>query len=163
MNLCLLVKCCEENEKINRKQKQASTLRVVLKPDIFLGNCYLLECALNIASVERDVHELISRAQQDVQRDTLDDDKLYMHLVGSGKRVEVNEAFVGAKGIAVLHHLPIFRHFFHFHKNLSSSVLSGTFSRENRFPPKPKKRPKIAKPTKHEPLPKRDAISLKFP
>ena len=36
-------------------------------------------------------------------------------------------------------------------------------SRENRFPPEPKKRPKIAKPTKHEPLPKRDAISRKFP
>ena len=68
-----------------------------------------------------------------------------------------------AKGIAVLHHLPIFRQFFHFHKNPSSSVISGTFSRENRFPPKPKKRPKIAKHTKHEPLPKRDAISLKFP
>ena len=68
-----------------------------------------------------------------------------------------------AKGIAVLHHLPIFRQFFHFHKNPSSSVLSGTFSRENCFPPKPKKRPKIAKHTKHEPLPKRDAISLKFP
>ena len=50
-----------------------------------------------------------------------------------------------------------------FHKNPSSSVISGTFSRENRFPPKPKKRPKIAKHTKHEPLPKRDAISLKFP
>ena len=28
--------------------------RVVLKPDIFLGNCYLLECALNVVSVERD-------------------------------------------------------------------------------------------------------------
>ena len=69
----------------------------------------------------------------------------------------------GAKGIAVLPLLPIFRHFFHLHKNLSSSVISGTFSRENRFPPKPKKRPKIAKHTKHEPLPKRDAISLKFP
>jgi hypothetical protein len=69
----------------------------------------------------------------------------------------------GAKGIAVLPLFPIFRQFFHFHKNLSSSVISGTFSRENRFPPKPKKRPKIAKHTKHEPLPKRDAISLKFP
>ena len=69
----------------------------------------------------------------------------------------------GAKGLGVLHHLPFFRQFFHFHKNLSSSVISGTFSRENRFPPKPKKRPKIAKHTKHEPLPKRDAISLKFP
>ena len=31
----------------------------------------------------------------------------------------------GAKGIAVLHHLPIFRQFFHFHKNLSSSVICG--------------------------------------
>jgi hypothetical protein len=70
---------------------------------------------------------------------------------------------LGAKGIAVLPLLPIFRQFFHFHKNPSSSVISGTFSRENRFPPKPKKRPKIAKHTKHEPLPKRDAISLKFP
>ena len=70
---------------------------------------------------------------------------------------------LGAKGLGVLHHLPIFRHFFHFHKNPSSSVISVTFSRENRFPPKPQKRPKIAKHTKHEPLPKRDAISLKFP
>jgi hypothetical protein len=69
----------------------------------------------------------------------------------------------GAKGIAVLPLFPIFRQFFHFHKNHSSSVISGTFSRENRFPPKPKIRPKIAKHTKHEPLPKRDAISLKFP
>jgi hypothetical protein len=69
----------------------------------------------------------------------------------------------GAKGLGVLPHLPIFRPFFHFHKNPSISVISGTFSRENRFPPKPKKRPKIAKHTKHEPLPKRDAISLKFP
>ena len=68
-----------------------------------------------------------------------------------------------AKGLGVLPLLPIFRHFFHFHKNPSSSVISDTFSRENRFPPKPKKRPKIAKHTKHEPLPKRDAISLKFP
>ena len=69
----------------------------------------------------------------------------------------------GAKGLGVLPLLPNFRHFFHFHKNPSSSVISGTFSRENRFPPKPKKRPKIAKHTKHEPLPKRDAISLTFP
>ena len=78
-----------------------------------------------------------------------------------GKGGDIDAA--GAKGIAVLHHLPIFRPFFHFHENLSSSVISGTFSRENRFPPKPKKRTKIAKHTKHEPLPKRDAISLKFP
>jgi hypothetical protein len=69
----------------------------------------------------------------------------------------------GAKGVVVLPLFPIFRHFFHFHKNPSSSVISGTFSCENRFPPKPKKRPKIAKHTKHETLPKRDAISLKFP
>jgi hypothetical protein len=32
-----------------------------------------------------------------VQRDTLEDDKLYMNLVGSGKRIEVNEAYVGDK------------------------------------------------------------------
>jgi hypothetical protein len=73
------------------------------------------------------------------------------------------QASIGAKGIAVLPLLPIFPPFFHFHKNPSSSVISGTFSRENRLPPKPKKRPNIAKHTKHEPLPKRDAISLKFP
>jgi hypothetical protein len=68
-----------------------------------------------------------------------------------------------AKGLGVLPLFPIFRHFFHFHKNPSSSVISGAFSRENRFLPKPKKRPKIAKHTKHEPLPERDAISVKFP
>jgi hypothetical protein len=33
--------------------------------------------------------------------------------------------YSGAKGLGVLHHLLIFRHFFHFHKNLSSSVISG--------------------------------------
>jgi hypothetical protein len=86
-------------------------------------------------------------------------------LMSALSRIEPADDFsnAGAKWIAVLHHLPIFRPFFHFHKNPSSSVLSGTFSRENRFPPKPKKRPKIAKHTKHEPLPKRDAISIKFP
>ena len=78
------------------------------------------------------------------------------------KKVDLDQ-LLGAKGLGVLPLFPIFRHFFNFHKNLSSSVISGTFSRENRFPPKPKKRPKIAKHTKHEPLPKRDAISLKFP
>jgi len=41
--------------------------------------------------------------------------------------------FSGAKGIAVLHHLPIFRQFFHFHKNPSSSIISGTFPREVTF------------------------------
>ena len=66
----------------------------------------------------------------------------------------------GAKGIAVLPLFPIFRQFFHFHENPSSSVISGTFSPENRFP---QKRPKIAKHTKHEPLPKRDAIFATFP
>jgi len=69
----------------------------------------------------------------------------------------------GAKGLGVLHHFPIFRPFFHFHKNLSSSVISVAFSRENCFPQKPQKRPKIAKHTKHEPLPKRDAIFATFP
>ena len=68
-----------------------------------------------------------------------------------------------AKGLGVLHHFPIFRQFFHFHENPSSSVISGTFSRENRFPQKRQKRPKIAKHTKHEPLPKRDAIFATFP
>jgi hypothetical protein len=48
--------------------------------------------------------------------------------------------------------LPIFRQFFHFHENPSSSVISGAISRETRFPPKPEKRPKIAKHAKHEPL-----------
>ena len=64
---------------------------------------------------------------------------------------------------AVLPLFPIFRQFFHFHENPSSSVISGTFSRENRFPQKRQKRPKIAKHTKHEPLPKRDAIFATFP
>jgi hypothetical protein len=71
--------------------------------------------------------------------------------------------FSGAKGLGVLPLLSIFRPFFHFHKNPSSFVISGTFSREDRFPPKPQKRPKIAKHTKHEPLPKRDAILANFP
>ena len=34
---------------------------------------------------------------------------------------------LGAKGLGVLPLFPIFRQFFHFHKNLSSSVMSGTF------------------------------------
>ena len=76
----------------------------------------------------------------------------------------INTFFIsGAKGLGVLHHLPIFRPFFHFHENPSSSVISVAFSRENCFPPKPEKRPKIAKHTKHEPLPKRDAIFATFP
>ena len=81
----------------------------------------------------------------------------------SFKTIVVAHDDSGVKGLGVLPLFPIFRPFFHFHKNPSSSVISGTFSRENRFPPKHKKRPKITKHTKHEPLPKRDAISLKFP
>ncbi len=69
----------------------------------------------------------------------------------------------GLRLLGVLPLFPIFRQFFHFRKNPSSSVISGTFSRQNRFPQKRQKRPKIAKHTTHEPLPKRDAISLKFP
>ena len=38
------------------------------------------------------------------------------------------EERAGAKGLGVLHHFPIFRQFFHFHENPSSSVISGTFS-----------------------------------
>ena len=73
--------------------------RVVLQPDIFLGNCYLLECALNdAAAAGRDVHEMIHRApRQALNSENLDDVKLYQHLVGSGKQVEVTEAFVGDK------------------------------------------------------------------
>jgi hypothetical protein len=73
--------------------------RVVLQPDIFLGNCYLLECALNdAAAAGRDVHEMIYRApRQALNSENLDDVKLYQHLVGSGKQVEVTEAFVGDK------------------------------------------------------------------
>ena len=74
--------------------------RVVNKPEIFLGQGYLLECAVNQASVvERDVRQMmttIPRAQQQ-SVDTIDDDKLHAHLVGSGKRIEVKEAFVGDK------------------------------------------------------------------
>ena len=78
-------------------------------------------------------------------------------------KVIPGEPPAGAKGIAVLPLFPIFRQFFHFHENPSSSVISGTFSRKNRFPQKRQKLPKIAKHTKHEPLPKRDAIFATFP
>ena len=57
----------------------------------------------------------------------------------------------------------IFRPFFQLQKFPQSSVISVTNSPENCFLPKPKKRLKIAKPTKHETLPKRDANFLKFP
>ena len=82
--------------------------RVVLQPDIFLGNCYLLECALNdAAAAGRDVHEMIYRApRQALNSENLDDVKLYQHLVGSGKQVEVTEAFVGDK-------LDLLRRFLH--------------------------------------------------
>jgi len=64
------------------------------------------------------------------------------------------ELTLGAKGLGVLPLFPIFRHFFHFHKNPSSFVISVAFSRENCFPQKPENRPKIAKHTKHETLTK---------
>ena len=52
--------------------------RVVLQPDIFLGNCYLLECALNdAAAAGRDVHEMTHRApRQALNSENLDDVKL---------------------------------------------------------------------------------------
>jgi len=52
---------------------------------------------------------------------------------------------LGAKGLGVLHHLPNFRPFFQLHKFPQSSVISGTFSHENRFPPKPKETPENRK------------------
>ena len=56
-----------------------------------------------------------------------------MHLFSEELKLGINmTACYGAKGIAVLPLFPIFRPFFHFHKNPSSSVISGTFSRENR-------------------------------
>jgi hypothetical protein len=62
--------------------------RVVLQPDIFLGNCY------DAAAAGRDVHEMIYRApRQALNSENLDDVKLYQHLVGSGKQVDVTEAF----------------------------------------------------------------------
>ena len=59
----------------------------------------LLECALNdAAAAGRDVHEMIYRdPSQALNSENLDDVKLYQHLVGSGKQVEVTEAFVGDK------------------------------------------------------------------
>ena len=64
-----------------------------------MGNCYLLECALNdAAAAGRDVHEMFYRApRQALNSENLDDVKLYQHLVGSGKQVQVTEAFVGDK------------------------------------------------------------------
>ncbi len=72
---------------------------------------------------------------------------------GVRKGTRKRDAFVRTK---------FFRQFFHFHENPSSSVISGTFSRENRFPQKRQKRPKIAKHTKHEPLPKREALAAGY-
>ena len=64
--------------------------RVVNNPEIFLGQGYLLECALNVASaVERDVQKMIPRAGRVAREDTIvDDDRQYIHLLGSGKYVE---------------------------------------------------------------------------
>jgi len=80
--------------------------------------------------------------------------RLVSRASSSRKTVDVATIVIGritgAKGIALLHHFHNFRHFFHFHKNLSGSVLSGTNSLENRFPPKRKKRPKIAKHTPYQ-------------
>jgi hypothetical protein len=60
---------------------------------------YLLECALNVASaVERDVQKIFPRAGRVAHEDTMmDDDGQYIHLVGPGKYVEVQETFVGDK------------------------------------------------------------------
>jgi len=44
--------------------------------------------------------------------------------------IDPQELVSGAKGVVVLHNFPIFRQFFHFHENPSSSVISSvTFSR----------------------------------
>jgi len=69
-----------------------------------------------------------------------------------------------AKGLGVLHHFPIFRQFFHFQKVPQVPSFQAHYSPvKTVFCQNAKKRPKIAKPTKHEPLPKRDANFLKFP
>jgi len=70
--------------------------RVVNNPDIFLGQGYLLECALNVASAgERDVQKMFPRAGRVAHEDTMmDDDGQYIHLVGPGKYVKVEETFV---------------------------------------------------------------------
>ena len=70
--------------------------RVVNNPDIFLGQGYLLECALNVASAgERDVQKMFPRAGRVAREDAIiDDDGQYIHLVGPGKYVEVQETFV---------------------------------------------------------------------
>lgn len=64
--------------------------RVVNNPDIFLGQGYLLECALNAASAgERDVQKVFPRAGRVAHEDTMmDDDGQYIHLVGPGKYVK---------------------------------------------------------------------------
>ena len=61
-----------------------------------LGAGYLLECALNVASAgERDVQEMFPRAGRVAREDAIiDDDGQYIHLVGPGKYVEVQETFV---------------------------------------------------------------------
>ena len=52
--------------------------------------------------------------------------RMTRHMFGHGIPMTAPTAASGAKGIALLHHLPIFRQFFHFRKNPSSSVISGT-------------------------------------
>ena len=91
-----------------------------------------------------------------VQRTRMHDACVYRYRSRMGRNPGRVAQTLGLRGWEFCTICPFFRQFFHFHKNLSSSVLSGTFSRENRFPPKPKNRPKIAKHTKHEALPKRD-------
>jgi len=50
-------------ERVIQRYKKWVKDRVVMQPDIFLGKCCLLECALNDAAVGgRDVRELIDRA-----------------------------------------------------------------------------------------------------
>ncbi len=57
----------------------------------------MLECAFNVAStVERDEQEMFPRAGRVAHEDAImDDDGQYIHLVGPGKYVEVQETFVG--------------------------------------------------------------------
>ena len=54
--------------------------RVINNPDIFLGQGYLLECALNVASAgERDVQKMFPRAGRVAHEDTMmDDDGQYI-------------------------------------------------------------------------------------
>lgn len=54
-----------------------------------------MEFALNVSSaVERDVQKMSPHAGRVAREDTMDDDKQYIHLIGSGKHMEDKEAFV---------------------------------------------------------------------